>query len=155
MTYNEEICQSIIAKMAGGLTFPAACSEIGISPKQARLWEKQYPKFAEARTLGNWKHRAFYEKLLIHSATGTKPDLGKSKNGETRKSSGVNAISVQFALSRIHHEHYGVEKYRSTEQEIDEHIDTIENLEAELENEIRELGFSRKKSVNSRKNKKD
>ena len=159
VAYNKDLCQSLISKMAQGLTFPAACSELSISPKQARMWERHYPEFAEARTLGHWKHRAFYEKLLVHSALGTKPEMKENNSKEVKKSSGVNSQSVQFALSRIHHEHYGADKHRSSEQEIDDDIDTIENLQAELENELRDLGYSKppsgKKSRDTSKNKKD
>ena len=160
VAYKKEYCEQIIAKMASGLTFPAACSELGISPIQARNWEREHPEFAEARTLGHWKHRAFFEKLLIHSAVGTRPEI-KPKDGEKnpQKSTGVNSQSVQFALSRIHHEHYGAEKHRSSEEAIDETVDSIENLESELEHELRELGFKKssdtKKIRDSGKNKKN
>jgi hypothetical protein len=68
--YRPEMCGKVIAAMATGLSLDAAAAEIGISPRSAYKFQREFPKFAHAVEQGRALSLAFWERRSIAVATG-------------------------------------------------------------------------------------
>jgi hypothetical protein len=68
--YRPEMCGKVIAAMATGLSLDAAAAEIGISPRSAYKFQREFPEFAHAVEQGRALSLAFWERRAIAVATG-------------------------------------------------------------------------------------
>ncbi len=63
--YKPTYCEEVISLMATGLSFMAACAELGVHRTTAYDWAKEYPEFADALNLGRGKRVLFLERRLL------------------------------------------------------------------------------------------
>jgi hypothetical protein len=68
--YRPEMCGKVIAAMATGLSLDAAAAEIGISPRSAYKFQREFPDFAQAVEQGRALSLAFWERRAIAVASG-------------------------------------------------------------------------------------
>lgn len=75
--YKPEYCQMLIDHMKTGLSYEAFAAVVMCCKKTLYNWEKQYPEFLHAKSIGQNLCRMHWENLAINNAVSTN---GKSLN---------------------------------------------------------------------------
>jgi hypothetical protein len=68
--YSPDLCDRMVEATATGLSLDAAAAEIGISPRSAYKFQRDFREFAQAVEEGQAKALAFWEKRAIAVANG-------------------------------------------------------------------------------------
>ena len=76
--YKEEYCQKLIDHMAKGLSYESFAATIDTSRTTLYNWEKQHPKFLDAKNAGRDKSLLFWEQKAMK---GLYPDVVEGSKG--------------------------------------------------------------------------
>lgn len=155
--YREEYCEKLVQHMAEGGSFESFGAEVGVCRFTLYNWAERYPKFFDAKHLGESKALKFYEDAGKAIMTGSLRRVGeesvvRDKKGEIvvgpdgkplvdRKFSSVRGDSRVWGLTmrnrfrwkeRVEVTTKGFKDYSEmTDQELDEEIERLEELEEE------------------------
>lgn len=103
---EEEFCQGLMEFMAYGHTFGGACGRLGIVLSTARTYLKKYPKFAEAKELGEQLRLYRLERVLNYSATGEAHPADEENWTNIIKDRRLNFNAIIFSLKTVHRDQY-------------------------------------------------